>query len=136
MKRTAPMRSALQPTHRKQRVPHRFLEPIHNVKDGEPMLSYRPGRIWKLQSWSFCLASGAGGRIRNLGYPRISDGAASTGCWRARARAAVRPCGTLRVPAQSSAAPCPSFAKGETGGAYRDRTDDLKLAKLALSQLS
>ena len=24
----------------------------------------------------------------------------------------------------------------ETGGAYRDRTDDLKLAKLALSQLS
>jgi len=23
-----------------------------------------------------------------------------------------------------------------TGGAYRDRTDDLKLAKLALSQLS
>jgi hypothetical protein len=25
---------------------------------------------------------------------------------------------------------------GEDGGAYRDRTDDLKLAKLALSQLS
>ena len=33
-----------------------------------------------------------------------------------------------------------SFAKSSpllrTGGAYRDRTDDLKLAKLALSQLS
>ena len=26
--------------------------------------------------------------------------------------------------------------RGEDGGAYRDRTDDLKLAKLALSQLS
>ena len=26
--------------------------------------------------------------------------------------------------------------KFEAGGAYRDRTDDLKLAKLALSQLS
>src|SRR5690606_290956 len=28
------------------------------------------------------------------------------------------------------------FAVRRTGGAYRDRTDDLKLAKLALSQLS
>ena len=28
------------------------------------------------------------------------------------------------------------FILGENGGAYRDRTDDLKLAKLALSQLS
>ena len=32
----------------------------------------------------------------------------------------------------------PTFWKQQTlvGGAYRDRTDDLKLAKLALSQLS
>ena len=30
---------------------------------------------------------------------------------------------------------CPSETL-EDGGAYRDRTDDLKLAKLALSQLS
>ena len=32
----------------------------------------------------------------------------------------------------------PTFWKQRTlvGGAYRDRTDDLKLAKLALSQLS
>jgi hypothetical protein len=28
------------------------------------------------------------------------------------------------------------FIPGESGGASRDRTDDLKLAKLALSQLS
>ena len=28
------------------------------------------------------------------------------------------------------------FIPGKDGGAYRDRTDDLKLAKLALSQLS
>ena len=28
------------------------------------------------------------------------------------------------------------FISGKNGGAYRDRTDDLKLAKLALSQLS
>jgi hypothetical protein len=28
------------------------------------------------------------------------------------------------------------FISGKTGGASRDRTDDLKLAKLALSQLS
>jgi hypothetical protein len=28
------------------------------------------------------------------------------------------------------------FIPGKNGGAYRDRTDDLKLAKLALSQLS
>ena len=30
----------------------------------------------------------------------------------------------------------PGMAAREAGGAYRDRTDDLKLAKLALSQLS
>ena len=35
----------------------------------------------------------------------------------------------LRLPADAAEAP-------KAGGAYRDRTDDLKLAKLALSQLS
>ena len=34
------------------------------------------------------------------------------------------------------ARPCPARSVREAGGAYRDRTDDLKLAKLALSQLS
>ncbi len=57
---------------------HRFLEPIHNVKEGRAKLSDRPAvarGISGLQSW-------------------------------------------------------------KDGGACRDRTDDLKLAKLALSQLS
>jgi hypothetical protein len=55
---------------------HRFLEPIHNVKDGarEPLPR----------------------RTADLGF----------------------------------------FIPGKDGGASRDRTDDLKLAKLALSQLS
>ena len=34
------------------------------------------------------------------------------------------------------AAAVPRTASAKPGGAYRDRTDDLKLAKLALSQLS
>jgi hypothetical protein len=43
----------------------------------------------------------------------------------------TRPFGLYRgIPAD------PVFFILETGGAYRDRTDDLKLAKLALSQLS
>ena len=62
--------------HRNRRIPHRFLEPIHNVKDGKP----------------------------NAPLP-------------------VRP--DLK-----------SSSPGKVGGACRDRTDDLKLAKLALSQLS
>ena len=41
---------------------------------------------------------------------------------------ADRACRAMRI---SSANPL-----GKPGGAYRDRTDDLKLAKLALSQLS
>ena len=58
---------------------HRFLEPIHNVKEGE----HRP-------------------------HPRRRTGRENL-----------------------------VFIPGEmAGGAYRDRTDDLKLAKLALSQLS
>ena len=65
---------------------HRFLEPIHNVKDG----AEAPNRE----------------RTRGTGFfiPGKFEG---------------RP---LRI--------------SENGGAYRDRTDDLKLAKLALSQLS
>ena len=65
---------------------HRFLEPIHNVKD-EALGLYR-------------------------GEPRI------------------RFSSSLEIPCRHRA------ASGSGGGAYRDRTDDLKLAKLALSQLS
>ena len=65
---------------------HRFLEPIHNVKDrGETPL------------------------------------------------AASEPADLVSSSLENSAAA--RFAHGD-GGAYRDRTDDLKLAKLALSQLS
>ena len=56
---------------------HRFLEPIHNVKEGRERPNIR-------------------GRSREILV----------------------------------------FIPGKNGGAYRDRTDDLKLAKLALSQLS
>jgi hypothetical protein len=38
--------------------------------------------------------------------------------------------------ADPRAQPCPARSAREDGGASRDRTDDLKLAKLALSQLS
>ena len=71
-------RSAGEPSDRKRSMPprHRFLEPIHNVKDG--------------------------------GEPPI----------RGRSREML------------------VFISGKYGGASRDRTDDLKLAKLALSQLS
>ena len=66
---------------------HRFLEPIHNVKEG-----FRPNprpepRNSRLHPWKY---------LRD----RLAAFAAAV------------------------------------GGAYRDRTDDLKLAKLALSQLS
>ena len=66
---------------------HRFLEPIHNVKDGAEAPNRDRSRNWFLHSWKI------------LGV---------------RHTAAVQ----------------------RSGGAYRDRTDDLKLAKLALSQLS
>ena len=67
---------------------HRFLEPIHNVKD-EALRLYR-------------------------GCPRIRF----LHPWKLRARLH------------------PVRSAHEFGGASRDRTDDLKLAKLALSQLS
>ena len=65
---------------------HRFLEPIHNVKDG----AEAPNRE----------------RTRGTGFLHT---------WKIRGATTTH-------------------ARG--GGAYRDRTDDLKLAKLALSQLS
>ena len=66
---------------------HRFLEPIHNVKDrGLKPLPPANQRI------SVCFGKTSAGR--------------------------------------------PAGKPAATGGAYRDRTDDLKLAKLALSQLS
>ena len=78
------------PVYEKPMPPrHRFLEPIHNVKDR--------GKSPYLQS---------NRRIRFLHS------------WKRRAR------------------PHPMRFAREFGGAYRDRTDDLKLAKLALSQLS
>ena len=78
---------------------HRFLEPIHNVKEVETNVSpprANPG--WKL----FVFISG-------------DEGADSGFGWIVKA-----------LPNNLATA----------GGAYRDRTDDLKLAKLALSQLS
>ena len=65
---------------------HRFLEPIHNVKDGADAPDRGEPRIRFLHPWKFFVP------IRR---------------WRESG-----------------------------GGASRDRTDDLKLAKLALSQLS
>ena len=67
---------------------HRFLEPIHNVKEGllRPIFAAEAAKRFASSLESFC---------------------------------------------------CHYAAKsGSGGGASRDRTDDLKLAKLALSQLS
>ena len=78
---------------------HRFLEPIHNVKEVETNVSpprANPG--WKL----FVFISGDEGADSGFGLF------------------------VKALPGNRSIA----------GGAYRDRTDDLKLAKLALSQLS
>ena len=94
---------------------HRFLEPIHNVKDGgkSPVRGTKPRssglHLWKhvsrrcslpsfapLELWRFVVAART-----------LRNGLASRSCIAAKA-----------------------------GGASRDRTDDLKLAKLALSQLS
>ena len=69
---------------------HRFLEPIHNVKErGEPLMS-RAGRSLR-EDLVF---------ISGVFYCRSAQ------------------------------------RRGAAGGASRDRTGDLKLAKLALSQLS
>jgi hypothetical protein len=42
----------------------------------------------------------------------------------------------LHAPTTGEPADLMSSSLEKNGGAYRDRTDDLKLAKLALSQLS
>ena len=86
---------------------HRFLEPIHNVKDGGEPPCPRP-------------------RPRNSGLHLWKHGAPSVAL---RAMA-----GSLRRQARGLASR--SRAAAKAGGASRDRTDDLKLAKLALSQLS
>ena len=66
---------------------HRFLEPIHNVKEGaNPQSAAEAAKIWS---------------------------------------------SSLEI-----SAPLAARAAAVVGGASRDRTDDLKLAKLALSQLS
>ena len=54
--------------------------------------------------------------------------------WRpARLRSYELRRGSLR---HDPACPAEAATAAKAGGAYRDRTDDLKLAKLALSQLS
>ena len=60
-----------------------------------------------------------------------------TGCPVTNLCAAGRPRGALRVPSLLPAVPEPATKKvWRSGGADRDRTDDLRLAKPALSQLS
>jgi hypothetical protein len=78
---------------------HRFLEPIHNVKDeGEPPIRGRSREMLVFISGNM---------------PRGDPHAVSRGEWLS-----------------------PIRLRNSGGGASRDRTDDLKLAKLALSQLS
>jgi hypothetical protein len=100
---------------------HRFLEPIHNVKEGfrpasappkpREYLVFIPG---KLVSAPLAAAPSAAAKLRLV----------------ARSAAlAVLAAGAIQLTLKSS-------PRLRIGGAYRDRTDDLKLAKLALSQLS
>ncbi len=88
---------------------HRFLEPIHNVKEGpSPLIRGTRPRKSGLHPW----------RIgRGRGPPSLFE---------------------LRRAAFDQKARLPAEAAGaaKAGGASRDRTGDLKLAKLALSQLS
>ena len=88
---------------------HRFLEPIHNVKDRQ-----RPSATWPAEAGYGVFISGVlvAARATSSPSPRL---------WRAAF------CRRLGLSAEALA---------KAGGAYRDRTDDLKLAKLALSQLS
>jgi hypothetical protein len=80
---------------RSQCIPHRFLEPIHNVKEATRQM--RAANIPRLFAADLMILI--------------------TGCTRERHT--------------------PSFAQSANdGGAYRDRTDDLMLAKQPLSQLS
>ena len=70
---------------------HRFLEPIHNVKEGQsPITAVATAELEYLHPGMMIVANTHAAQI----------------------------------------------AAGNDGGACRDRTDDLKLAKLALSQLS
>jgi hypothetical protein len=89
---------------------HRFLEPIHNVKEGQrPHASAsRSSRNSGLHTW----------RRWGLGPPSLFE-----------LRRAAFADKSRRLASRSRAA-------AKAGGARRDRTDDLKLAKLALSQLS
>ena len=110
---TRPSLSAGEPPDRKKPMPprHRFLEPIHNVKErGEPLTSAgRTLRRSGLHLWKNSEARGPPSlKLRRAAFALLSSG------WLAsRSRAAAK-----------------------AGGASRDRTGDLKLAKLALSQLS
>ena len=87
---------------------HRFLEPIHNVKEGlAPQVRRpKPAKIWSSY-------------LENVERPP-----SRFALWRAAFADKLE-----GLPAEAASA-------AKAGGAYRDRTDDLKLAKLALSQLS
>ena len=87
---------------------HRFLEPIHNVKEGRNA----PGP-----------PAEAGEDL--VFIPGKSKGPPSRfALWRAA------------FAEKLEGSPAEAAQAAKAGGAYRDRTDDLKLAKLALSQLS
>jgi hypothetical protein len=75
---------------------------------------------WPTKIWSSYLEKGDATRTPSV--------AASCALWRASRRWPTLP------PVRNSCAT--SSLRLQPGGAYRDRTDDLKLAKLALSQLS
>jgi hypothetical protein len=100
---------------------HRFLESIHNVKEGRneaPHISAPPvaARRSGLHTWKI------GERFR---APSVA----------AKLRLVAR-FAALAVLAAVRISRANSSPLLRSGGAYRDRTDDLKLAKLALSQLS
>jgi hypothetical protein len=96
------------------RSPHRFLEPIHNVKQQEPTnVGSRPVSRPDLSTL----------------HPWISVSA--LGCVAALPRRLLSQACEHCVVAALCAAPLRNV-----GGAYRDRTDDLMLAKQPLSQLS
>ena len=100
------------PSDREKPMPlrHRFLEPIHNVKEGaNPRSAAEAAKIWSSSLENVC---------RGRSPPSLFE--------LRRAAFAVQAWGLASR----------SRAAAKAGGASRDRTDDLKLAKLALSQLS